>query len=63
MTETRLKILEALSEMSDRYPQWRFGQMVSNVSFWALGPTTQSIWDVDDDAFLQAIRKHLTQMT
>jgi inosine-uridine nucleoside N-ribohydrolase len=45
--------------MSERYPEWRFGQMVANVSFWAKGPTTQAIWDVEDQQFLEAITKHL----
>ena len=45
--------------MSDRYPEWRFGQMVANISFWAKGPTNQAIWDVDDNEFLETLNKHL----
>lgn len=59
MTTTRQEILKVLVELSERYPEWRFGQMVANVSFWAQGPTTQAIWDVEDQQFLEAVKKHL----
>ena len=59
MTKTREEIIKALKEMSDRYPEWRFGQMVANISFWAKGPTNQAIWDVDDNEFLETLNKHL----
>ena len=59
MTTTRQEILKALAELSERYPDWRFGQMVSNVSFWAKEPTTHAIWDVEDQEFLETIKKHL----
>jgi len=59
MTNTRQEILKALAEMSDQYPDWRFGQMVANIAFWAKGPTTQAIWEVEDEEFLETIKKHL----
>ena len=59
MTTTRQEIFKALAEMSDRYPDWRFSQMVANISFWAKGPTPQATWDVEDQEFLEALKKHL----
>jgi hypothetical protein len=59
MTPTRKLILRALEELSDRYPHWRFGQMVANVSYWAKAPTNEAIWDVEDEEFLTGIRTHL----
>lgn len=59
MTNTRQEILKLLAEMSDQYPDWRFGQMVANIAFWAKGPTTQAIWEVEDEEFLETIKKHL----
>jgi len=61
MEATRQKILKALSEMGEKYPDWRFGQMVSNVSTWAKGPTLEAIWDVEDEEFLSALEKHLSK--
>jgi hypothetical protein len=61
MTTTRQDILKALGQLSERYPHWRFGQMVSNVSCWVEGPTAEVIWDVEDEQFLEAIKKHLAK--
>jgi len=59
MTDTRKQLLKALEEMSDRYPEWRFGQLVANVSYWAKEPSVEAIWDVEDEEFLEGIRSHL----
>lgn len=59
MTTTRQEILKALEKLSERYPDWRFGQMVSNVSAWAKGATIQAIWDVEDKDFLETLKRHL----
>lgn len=62
MKTTRLEILELLSEMSAAYPEWRFGQTVANISFWALGPKPEAIWDVEDEQFLKALKNHLANL-
>jgi hypothetical protein len=59
MNTTRKEIFTALAEMSERYPDWRFGQLVANVSFWAKGPTPEAIWDVEDQQFLETMKRHL----
>jgi hypothetical protein len=50
------KVIEQLSEL---HPDWRFGQLVANVASWASGPTAEAVWDVDDEAFLNAAEEHL----
>jgi hypothetical protein len=57
MTQTRSEILKALAEMSERYPEWRFAQLVIKVSVWA--GAGESIWDVEDSDFLTAVSNHL----
>jgi hypothetical protein len=52
-------ILVALGELSEAYPDWRFGQMIANLAVAARGPTVDSIWDVEDDELLAAINRHL----
>jgi hypothetical protein len=54
------EILRALEAMCQRYPEMRFGQMVANISSWAMGPKSESVWDVEDDAFLKATLDHLS---
>lgn len=61
MTPIRREILRALEEMSKRYPHWRFGKLVANISYWAKGPTAEAIWDVEDEEFLRSIQSHLEQ--
>jgi hypothetical protein len=62
ITPTQQQILAALTEMMEAHPDWRFGQMVENISMWAKGPEPSASWDVEDDEFLQSIRSHLQQL-
>jgi hypothetical protein len=53
--QDRAALFEALAELCRRYPQWRFGQLVSNVSGWA----DVDLWDVEDEQLLVAAQRHL----
>ena len=62
MTPIRREIVRAIEELSERYPDWRFGQLVVNVANWASNPPLpESVWDVEDEAFLAAVSEHLTK--
>ena len=64
MTTVRMRVLHLLGQMSERYPEWRFGQLVANIALWARQPTEPhdtGIWDVEDDELLAAIERHLAQ--
>ena len=50
-------LIEALAELQQRYPSWRFGQLVANVAGWA----DQDIWEIEDEPLLQAAQMHLQQ--
>ena len=54
----RAELLAAVADLCERYPNWRFGQLVANVAGWA----DQDIWDVEDKPLLEAARLHLQQM-
>ncbi|MCI0333855.1 MAG: hypothetical protein L0228_11610 [Planctomycetes bacterium] len=49
------ELLDALAELRRCYPEWRLGQLITNVAGWA----DQNVWDVDDDHLLAAIEEHL----
>jgi hypothetical protein len=51
----RSELLRALAELARRYPDWRFGQLVSNVAGW----TDVDVWEVEDEELLAAARGHL----
>ena len=57
-SERRADLLEAIAELCQRYPNWRLGQLLANVSGWA----DQEIWDVADEQLLAAAQSHLEQM-
>jgi len=57
-SQARTELLTAIAELSERYPNWRFGQLVANVAGWA----DQEIWDVEDEHLLEAARIHLAQI-
>ncbi len=54
----RSALLRALADLCDRYPHWRFGQLVSNVAGWA----DADQWDVEDAQLLAAIASHLDHL-
>jgi hypothetical protein len=59
MTPIRREVLRVLEELSERYPEMRIGQLVANFSSLAKGPTPEAIYDVEDEEFVTAVRKHL----
>jgi hypothetical protein len=56
-SQSRAELLATIAELCQRYPNWRFGQLVANISGWA----DQEIWDVADEQLLDAARLHLEQ--
>ncbi len=59
--ELRQQVLAALEDLSETYPDWRFGQMIANLATIARGPENESVWDMEDDELLAAIRWQLEQ--
>jgi hypothetical protein len=55
----RNELLATLSQLAQRYPGWRMGQLLSNVAGWA----DKDIWDVDDEELLAAASLHLNNST
>jgi len=56
--QPRADLLKTLMELSQRYPNWRLGQLIVNLAGWA----DQEIWDVEDDQLLTAAQLHFQQM-
>ena len=56
MTDTeKTELFAALAALTDLYPHWRVGQLISNVAGWA----DVDIWNVEDHQLLSASREHL----
>ena len=63
MNKQRQELLDLLKELSDRYPDMRFGQLTVNVAQWARGPLASATWDVTDDEMIIAAKNNLSRRT
>jgi hypothetical protein len=63
ITAQRQEILRLLRTLSELTPDVRFGQLIANLSYLAVGPTNEAIWDMEDEQLLPAIRKHIADLS
>ena len=54
---TRQEILSRLVHLSELAPDMRFGQLIANLAVIATGPWDQTLWDLEDELLLTAIRQ------
>ena len=59
----RQEILRLLERLSELAPEVRFGQLIANLSYLAVGPTNEAIWDMEDELLLTAIRQHIADLS
>jgi hypothetical protein len=60
---TRRDILRELERLSESAPDLRFGQMIANLAFQAVGPWNETLWDLADEQLLTAIRQQLVDLS
>ena len=58
----RRETLQALERLSELTPDVRFGQLIANLSYLAVGPTVEAIWEMEDDQLLAAIEQHIADL-
>jgi hypothetical protein len=63
ISPVREEILQLLVRLSELTPDVRFGQLIANLSYLAVGPTAEAIWDMEDEQLLEAIRHHIAQLS
>lgn len=63
ITPQRQEILRLLEQLSELTPDVRFGQLIANLSYLAVGPTNEAIWDMEDEQLLAAIRQHIADLS
>jgi hypothetical protein len=63
ITPERQEILRLLVRLSELTPDVRFGQLIANLSYLAIGSTHEAIWDMEDSQLLAAIRKHIADLS
>jgi hypothetical protein len=62
ISREREELLKILAELSEVAPEVRLGQLVANLSYMARGLSTDAIWDMEDQEFLEAAKAHLAQL-
>jgi hypothetical protein len=60
---TRQEILTKLARLSELAPDMRFGQLIANLTFMAAGPWDQTLWDLEDEQLIGAIRQMETDLS
>lgn len=63
ITAQRREVLQLLERLSELTPDVRFGQLIANLSYLAVGPTNEAIWDMEDEQLLVALRKHIEDLS
>jgi hypothetical protein len=63
ITTVREEILRQLARLSELTPDVRFGQLIANLSYLAIGPTNEAVWDMEDEQLLEAIRQHTSDLS
>ena len=59
---TRQEILSRLERLSELAPDMRFGQLIANLAFMAAGPWDQTLWNLEDEQLLAAIKQHVADL-
>jgi hypothetical protein len=62
MNPVREEILRKLERISELAPDLRFGQLIANLAFLAAGPWNETLWDLEDEQLLAALRQHLSEL-
>jgi hypothetical protein len=63
ITQQRQEILGLLEHLSELTPDVRFGQLIANLSYLAVAPTNEAIWDMEDEQLVAAIRKQIADLS
>lgn len=58
----RQEILKLLERLSALTPDVRFGQLIANLSYLAVGPTNEAIWDMEDEQLIDALKRHIADL-
>ncbi|HTU22937.1 MAG TPA: hypothetical protein VMG10_33170 [Gemmataceae bacterium] len=59
----RHEILTRLARLSELAPDMRFGQLIANLTFMAAGPWDRTLWDLEDEQLVEAIRQMETDLS
>ena len=50
-------LLDAIGRLREIFPEWRFGQLLANLTTAAGCGETEAIWDIEDEKLLAAAQR------
>lgn len=56
----RHELLRLIEEVSEGYPEFRLGQLIANLAFWARGDQEGAIWNVEDEELIATAREQIS---
>ncbi len=60
ISHERQELLQLIEEMSAGYPEFRLGQLIANLTFWARGDQDGAVWNVEDEELMAAAREQIS---
>ena len=60
---TRQRLLDVLTQLCDKSPGVRFGQLLAHLGFLAQDRGGPGLWDVEDRDLLAAMEQHLAELS
>jgi len=54
---THDELIQAIADLHATFPDWRFGQLVANLTTAAGATDPGAIWDIEDEQLLTAARR------
>jgi hypothetical protein len=61
MTQPRSDLLSTLTELSETFPEFRFGQMIAGLAWAGRDFSNEAIFEIEDEALLIAARDLLAR--
>ena len=59
MNPQRAQLLKVIAELSEAFPEWRMGQLISNLATSAGKLESGAVWDLEDDEAITAAQRLL----
>ena len=62
ISETQQDALNLLTELCERSPDIRLGQLVAHLGFLGEDQTGKTLWDIDDEHLLDVMEQHRQEL-
>jgi hypothetical protein len=63
ISNERAEVLRLLADLSEMTPDVRFGQLIVNLSYLAIAPTVEAVWDMEDEQLIIAIKRLIANLS